>query len=142
MRDGSVTDRACAACGGPLPGADPRRRYCSPACRMRAHRARRAGSGTASATTPATATSRVYECPGCGERLLDERRCPECNLFCRALGAGGECPCCGEPIALIELLGQDHHGAARAHPPRSGSLAFGSVASGGGWSITGEDAPM
>ena len=44
----------------------------------------------------------VYECPGCGERLL-ERRCPDCNLFCKSLGRGGNCPSCGETVTVEEL---------------------------------------
>jgi hypothetical protein len=46
----------------------------------------------------------LYECPTCGERYLGERRCPECNRFCRALGLGGPCPHCDEPVLLAELL--------------------------------------
>ena len=46
----------------------------------------------------------VYECQGCGERLL-ERRCPDCNVFCRRLGVGGSCPSCGE-LATVEELGE------------------------------------
>jgi hypothetical protein len=105
VRDGSVTDpgRRCGACGGPLPGTDPRRRFCSGACRMAAHRARRAAPAPARVCVPAALI--VYECTGCEVRYLGERRCPECNLFCRALGPGGECPCCGEPVAICELIG-------------------------------------
>ena len=47
----------------------------------------------------------VFECSGCGERLL-EGRCPECNVFCRRLGAGGECPSCAEIMLVEELGGQ------------------------------------
>jgi len=47
----------------------------------------------------------VYECPSCEERLL-ERRCPECNVFCRRLGPGGRCPSCDEMV-LIDELGTD-----------------------------------
>jgi hypothetical protein len=47
----------------------------------------------------------VYECACCGERLL-ERRCPECNVFCRRLGPGGECPSCAEIVLVEELGGQ------------------------------------
>ena len=46
----------------------------------------------------------VFECPSCGERLL-ERRCPECNVFCRRLGPGGECPSCDEAVLVEELRG-------------------------------------
>ncbi len=44
----------------------------------------------------------VYECPSCEERLM-ERRCPECNVFCRRLASGGHCPGCGEVILVDEL---------------------------------------
>lgn len=139
MRDGSVTDpgRRCGACGGPLPGADPRRRYCSGACRMRAHRRRRElGARARSVGSAAGTPRRVYECPGCGERQVDERRCLECNLFCRALGAGGECPGCGEPVLVAELAGQAAH-TAGVRPPGSGGLAVGSATSAGGRVPTG-----
>jgi predicted RNA-binding Zn-ribbon protein involved in translation (DUF1610 family) len=45
----------------------------------------------------------VYECPGCEERFVDERRCAESNVFCRRLGQGGYCPSCGEIVAADEL---------------------------------------
>ena len=45
----------------------------------------------------------VYECPGCGERLLGERRCPDCNLFCKSLDRGGRRPRCDEAVAAEEL---------------------------------------
>jgi len=45
----------------------------------------------------------VYECPDCETRYLDERRCPDCNLFCRRIAAGGNCPHCDEPVAISEL---------------------------------------
>ncbi|MGI8423430.1 MAG: HepT-like ribonuclease domain-containing protein, partial [Chloroflexota bacterium] len=35
---------------------------------------------------------------------LGEQRCPECNRFCRALGLGGACPDCGQPVLLSDLL--------------------------------------
>ena len=48
--------------------------------------------------------SSVYECPGCGERLAGQRRCPECNLYARRIGAGGCCSNCGEILTIDELL--------------------------------------
>ncbi len=45
----------------------------------------------------------VYECPDCEIRYLDERRCPDCNLFCRRVGAGGLCPHCDEPVTINDL---------------------------------------
>ena len=132
MRDGSVTDRrACASCGRALAPADPRRRYCSAACRSRAHRRRAAAPPEAAAARRPMAGT-VYECPACEGRLIGERRCPDCNLFCRSLGPGGPCPCCDEPVALADLI--PGLGACPEPVPRRphcGGLAGGSPASGG-----------
>jgi hypothetical protein len=45
----------------------------------------------------------VYECPECETRTLNERRCPDCNLFTRRIGSGGTCPHCEEPVAISDL---------------------------------------
>jgi len=44
----------------------------------------------------------VYECPSYVERGL-ERRCPDCNMFCRRLGPVGRCPSCEEMVLVAEL---------------------------------------
>ena len=49
----------------------------------------------------------IYECPNCGERLVGERRCPDCNLFSRAIGLGGQCPECDTPVLLVDLVGEE-----------------------------------
>ncbi len=49
----------------------------------------------------------IYECPDCETRYVDERRCPDCNLFCRRIGTGGNCPHCDEPVAHKELDTQE-----------------------------------
>jgi hypothetical protein len=49
----------------------------------------------------------IYECGGCGERLLGERRCRDCNVFTRAVGVGGSCPECDTPVLLEDLLGEE-----------------------------------
>ncbi len=51
-------------------------------------------------------TATVYECPECDERMTD-RRCPDCNLFCRRVGTGGTCPHCEEPVTLTELATEE-----------------------------------
>ena len=105
--------RHCAVCRAPV--ASTRARYCSPACKQRAYRLRQPTT-TGPDVTPLTAelTRRgdrvahtVYECPLCGERSLGERRCPDCHRFRRALGLGGACPACDEPILIAELLGRE-----------------------------------
>jgi len=95
---------ACECCGRPLAGGRNDRRFCSAACRVRAHRARRAlgPPGRPSARTPRAES--VYECPACGLRLLGEQRCPDCNVFCRRIGPGGACPHCDEPVAVADLV--------------------------------------
>jgi hypothetical protein len=40
----------------------------------------------------------------CGERQVGDRRCAQDNVFCRALGLGGHCNECEEPILLADLL--------------------------------------
>ena len=111
-RDGSRApdaDRtACPGCAGPLPS--PRARYCSAACKQRAYRRRHADPAPRDpqpdrrSTAPAQT---VYACPACEQRFLGERRCPDCNRFCRRLGPGGLCLHCDEPLLVAELLGEE-----------------------------------
>jgi len=56
------------------------------------------------AATRSQTASGVYECPGCGDPLADERRCPERNLFAHRPGEGGCCPTCSDTITVHELL--------------------------------------
>jgi hypothetical protein len=46
----------------------------------------------------------VYSCPDCGARYLGVEHCDDCDRFCRPLGPGGLCPCCGKPVALRDLV--------------------------------------
>ena len=100
----------CLLCHAPrLSG---RGRYCSAACRQRAFRLRHTvlpsledGLLRKALRRRATLTEHtVYECPSCETRSLGEQRCPECNRFCRALGLGGACPDCEQPVLLSDLL--------------------------------------
>ena len=113
-RDGPAPDgppaRPCPVCAAPLPSA--RARYCSEACKQRAYRlrqtARTAPDPQARQTElkrlRALAAHTLYECPDCGERYLGIQRCPDCQRFCRALGLGGACPHCDQPILIAEVL--------------------------------------
>jgi hypothetical protein len=49
----------------------------------------------------------VYECPECGERYLGVGRCPDCGLWCRRVGIGGNCPECDHVLAMVELLDEE-----------------------------------
>lgn len=95
--DGAVP--TCAWCDRAFPTSG-RRRFDTNACRQAAYRARTAGRGDA--IERHIGDRIVYECPGCQERFL-ERRCPECNLFCRRIGPGGACPHCQELVAHADL---------------------------------------
>jgi predicted nucleic acid-binding Zn ribbon protein len=100
----------CPVCATAL--ASTRARYCSAACRQRAHRLRHRAAAVVDHAALRRTLQRqrgllahtVYACPRCETRLLGERRCPECQLFCRQLGLGGHCPDCETPILLAELL--------------------------------------
>jgi hypothetical protein len=112
LRNSSVSGagRTCLVCT--RPPASARARYCSPAHRQLAFRLRHAQL-TCVDDTPLRAELRrrgalvahtVYECGECGERLVGVRRCQSCNVFCRALGLGGRCSDCDEPVLLADLL--------------------------------------
>jgi len=104
-RDAHVT-ATCPVCDSPMP-AGRARSWCSPRCRQAAYRARHRATTPlrpALSATVSRTSSGVYECPGCGDRLLGLRRCPECNLFARRQGEGGCCPGCGDIITIKELL--------------------------------------
>ena len=109
-QDQADPDRRCPTCSGPLPST--RARYCSVGCKQRAYRLRRVAVAPADLDALAADLRRrralvahtIYECPACSERFLGEQRCAECNRFCRALGPGGACPGCDEPILLADLV--------------------------------------
>jgi len=113
-RDGSTLGvnaaPTCALCGTAL--ADGRQRYCSPAHRQRAFRLRHTaplivddGRLRSELRRRGTLVAHiVYECSVCGERFVGQRRCPQDNVFCRALGLGGNCTDCDQPILLADLL--------------------------------------
>jgi ribosomal protein L32 len=46
----------------------------------------------------------LFECLICGERQLGQRRCAECQRFCRALGLAATGSACGEPVLLTDLF--------------------------------------
>jgi NAD-dependent dihydropyrimidine dehydrogenase PreA subunit len=112
MREGSCDGTSgCLLCGGPRPST--RARYCTRACQQRSYRLRHL-TPTTDLTSVRKALQRrkalvahtIYECSGCGERFLGERRCGDCNVFARAVGVGGSCPECDAPVLLQDLLGE------------------------------------
>ena len=101
----------CLVCGKAL--GSRRARYCSRAHQQRAFRLRHIEVPDLPRLRQELRRRRVllaqtvYECPRCGERLVGERRCPDCRLFCRAIGLGGHCPECDTTVLLVDLLGEE-----------------------------------
>lgn len=111
MREGSRDGQGgCLVCGKDLPSK--RARYCSRAHQQRSYRLRQYTPAADVSLMRKTLQRRtalvahtIYECGGCGERFIGERRCDECNRFCRAVGLGGSCPECDTIVVLDDLLG-------------------------------------
>jgi hypothetical protein len=100
----------CPTCGARFRRVR-RQRYCSPACKQAAWRARQHPLAQAPPdTTPQPPARRrdvtVYTCPDCEERYLGQQWCYECNRPCTRTGIGGLCPACDHPVAVEELLSQ------------------------------------
>lgn len=73
-----------------------RQRYCSPACRQAAWRARHPASPP---PTPAVAPRprrehTVYVCADCEQRYFAQQWCTDCNRPCHRIDFGGTCPHC------------------------------------------------
>src|SRR4051812_36683224 len=113
MRDVSREGFAsCLVCGKAL--TSRRARYCSRAHQQRAFRLRQQTDQPdllrlrhELQRRRALVAHTLYECPNCSERLIGERRCPDCHLFARAVGLGGHCPECDTPVLLADLLGEE-----------------------------------
>jgi hypothetical protein len=99
VRDAYAT-ASCAYCGEPLSGRSDQQ-WCSTRCRQAGWR-----RSTAAPLAPVVVarSDSVYECPSCEARYLEQQRCPDCNTFCRRLGAGGPCPHCDELVVISDIL--------------------------------------
>jgi len=107
--DTDMTTPTCPACGTPFVPSG-RRRYCSDACRQTAWR-RRHQPNTPQPPVPPKGQRKamtVYQCPTCDTRALGQQRCDDCNTWTEAVGIGGLCPCCDEPITVTELTPGGH----------------------------------
>ena len=102
----AATCPVCAAAFTPI----RRQRYCTPACRQAAWRARHRGPAPPPSTTVAARTTRrddtVYQCGECGSRYLARQWCHDCSKPCTRLDTGGLCPHCDEPITIKDITDQ------------------------------------
>jgi len=95
----------CSMCGVSFE-AQGRQRWCSARCRQSAFRRRSQSPPTPPAILRPVGGRRaatVYECSECETRTLGTQRCADCNRFGVRVGLGGLCPCCEEPVALVDL---------------------------------------
>lgn len=96
--------KACQVCGQGFGSRRREARYCSQACTQRAYRLRHQQPSTLPSLPKRLAMDhKIYECPTCTTRYQGEQRCDQCRVFCRLVGPGGECPHCGELIAVADL---------------------------------------
>jgi len=102
----------CPLCNTTFP-IDGRGIYCTPKCRQRAYRLRHRQADHPTLSDLAAKLRReqrliaqtVYECPSCQERFLGERRCDECNQWCRNVGLGSNCSGCDDVLTVSDLIG-------------------------------------
>jgi hypothetical protein len=114
-------DLLCPVCATPFTPIR-RQRYCSPACRQAAWRARQPAQGPdpSADTIPRGTTRRsitIYACPECDTRYHAEQWCPDCNRPCLRIGTGGCCPNCDELLTVDELLDRDQNQPASPANP-------------------------
>jgi hypothetical protein len=105
-RDDIETTSACPNCARAFIPIR-RQRYCSPACRQAAWRARHTDQATRPAIVVPPRTNRraitVYQCPECDSRQLGQQWCHDCNRPCARIDLGGLCPHCDEPVAVSDI---------------------------------------
>jgi hypothetical protein len=103
---------ACPVCTNPFTPIR-RQRYCTPACRQAAWRARHPDPPAPQIVAPPRTARRditVYQCPECDTRQLGQQWCHDCHRPCTRIDLGGLCPHCDQPITISDILDQ--------HPPR------------------------
>ena len=107
VHDGVIADRhqlTCQVCGDPFTARRRDARHCGPACTQRAYRLRHRQVLQAPPLPKRLPMDcKIYQCPDCETRYLGQQRCEDCGAFCTLVGPGGECPHCGEPVAVEDL---------------------------------------
>jgi hypothetical protein len=93
-----------------------RQRYCTPACRQAAWRARHTPPpSTPDIVIPQNISRRditVYHCSDCDTRTLGQQWCHDCHRPRTRIDLGGLCPHCDEPITISDITDQHPRPAA------------------------------
>jgi hypothetical protein len=106
-RNDIETTSACPVCAAAFTPIR-RQRYCTPACRQAARRARHRDPRPAVVVAPTTHRPpiTVYQCPACDTRQLGQQWCHDCHRPRMRVDLGGLCPHCDEPVAISDILDQ------------------------------------
>ena len=112
IRNDNRAPLACPVCASVF-STIRRQRYCTPACRQAAWRARHPDPRQTITIPPATPrrSITVYQCSACDTRALGQQWCHDCNRPCQRVDLGGLCPYCDEPVAISDIL--DQHSTRR-----------------------------
>ncbi len=115
-RNDNETTTPCPACATPFTPTG-RQRYCSPACRQAAWRARHPDPTAKPVIVVPSRTPRrditVYQCPTCDTRALGQQWCHDCNHPRVRVDLGGLCPHCDEPITISDITSRHQPPATR-----------------------------
>jgi hypothetical protein len=108
-RSDTTTMAACPVCASPFTPIR-RQRYCTPACRQAAWRARNPSQTPPPVIVAPPHTPRrditVYQCSECDTRYLGLQWCADCNRPCARVDLGGLCPECEEPVTIRDITEQ------------------------------------
>jgi hypothetical protein len=108
-RNDNETTTTCPVCATPFAPVR-RQRYCTPACRQAAWRARHADPHPRPTIVVPPRTPRrvnsVYQCPECDTRYLGQQWCHECHQPCVRIDFGARYPHCDEPITVSDITDQ------------------------------------
>jgi hypothetical protein len=114
-RNDNETTSACPNCASRFTPIR-RQRYCTPACRQAAWRARHRNPVPNPVNVIPPRTHRrdntVYQCPECDNRSLGQQWCTDCNRPSVRIDYGGLCPNCDEPVTIQDIT--DQHTTSRA----------------------------
>ena len=102
--DTVIANHTCEVCGKGFASQRRDAQQCSQACTQRAYRLRHQRLLEPPALPKRLPKNyKIYLCQDCDIRYLGEQQCEVCGGFCHLVGPGGECPHCGELVAVEDL---------------------------------------